>query len=187
MSVEEVLYITDELYEDVQSFFHLNHERGDPSELDPDAAVRVLYREARLLDAGRYEEWLSMFSPYCVYWVPGQAVVGDPREEPSIHFDDHRRLGDRIALIRTGFQHAQRPPSRTTRIVTNVEAWRDEPACMDVQSCVLIEEYRKGLRQSFVGRQLHRLVADDTGWRILYRIVMLLDRDADQGNNTFIL
>ena len=59
-------------------------------------------------------------------------------------------------------------------MVTNVEVWQDDRASMDVQSCVRIEEFRKGVRQSFVGRQLHRLVADGTEWRILYRILMLL-------------
>ncbi len=188
VEADDTQYVDDALYDDVLEFFRRNHMRDDWAEETPTAvADRVLSREARLLDGGRYEDWLAMFVPHCVYWVPSRVLVGDPRLEPSIHFDDHRRLADRIALIRTGFQHAQTPASRTTRSVSNVEAWQMGSDGIDVQSCVQIQEYRRDRHQSFVGRQLHRLESVGSDWRIQYRIVMLLDRDADQGNLTFIL
>ena len=30
----------------------------------------LLEREARLLDQGRFEDWLAMYSAQCIYWIP---------------------------------------------------------------------------------------------------------------------
>ena len=40
----------------------------------------LLHREARLLDQGRFDDWLSLYSPRCVYWVPA-TPGGDPRRD----------------------------------------------------------------------------------------------------------
>jgi 3-phenylpropionate/cinnamic acid dioxygenase small subunit len=137
---DDIDYVDDFLYEDVWRFFLDNVDwigRAQSAEAAGEGAG-LLHREARLLDARHYEEWLDLFVPRCVYWVPRNDVVGDPRVEPAIHFDDHRRLTDRIALIRTGHLHAQTPPSRTCRIISNVECRTSDDESMDVHSCVTI-------------------------------------------------
>lgn len=140
-----------------------------------------------MLDAREYEGWLQLFSPRCIYWVPHRDVVGDPRVEPSLHFDDRRRMTDRVALLRTGYVHAQTPPSRTCRVVSNVECRAMEDGLVDAHSCLTLHEQRRGRKQLYVGRQYHRLERLQDGWRIKYRVLLLLDRDVSQGNTTFIL
>src|SRR6516162_6923199 len=78
---------------------------------------RLLEREARLLDQLRYEDWLAMYAPECVYWVPSTPRAGDPRREIAIMFDDRRRLEDRVYRLRTGFAWTQAPQSRTVRLL----------------------------------------------------------------------
>ena len=73
----------------------------------------LLEREARLLDQHRYEDWLRMFTPECVYWAPGRPDGGDPRTEIAVIFDDRRRLEDRVFRLRTGYAWSQAPRSRT--------------------------------------------------------------------------
>jgi benzoate/toluate 1,2-dioxygenase beta subunit len=186
---DDIDYVNDLLYQDIWSFFQDNIDWNGHAQVPgaADEGLRLLYREARLLDSRHYEEWLALFVPQCVYWVPLNDVVGDPRIEPAIHFDDHRRLLDRVALIRTGHLHAQTPPSRTSRVVSNVEFRTSNDETTDIHSCVTIHEVRRGRSQLYVGRQYHRLVHRDDGWQIKYRVLVLLDRDVAQGNITFIL
>jgi 3-phenylpropionate/cinnamic acid dioxygenase small subunit len=38
--------------------------------LDVQACEQFLLHEARLLDEGRFDEWLALFTPDASYWVP---------------------------------------------------------------------------------------------------------------------
>ena len=92
-------YISDALYRDLIADFS---EWQDDALAVTDVFVRdefrqLLEREARLLDQLRYDEWLAMYAPECVYWVPSTPNRGDPRREIAIMFDDRRRL--EIAFI----------------------------------------------------------------------------------------
>ena len=65
--------------------------------LDPVAAF--LYREARLMDEHRYQEWLTLWeSSDTLYWVPCNDDDIDPRRQVSIIYDDHDRLMQRDGL-----------------------------------------------------------------------------------------
>jgi 3-phenylpropionate/cinnamic acid dioxygenase small subunit len=180
--------IDDALYDDVWAFFEANAGwSGTAAELRDERAAAMVLQEARALDARDYEAWLSLYGPRSIYWIPLNDQVGDPRSEPAIHFDDHRRLADRVALIRTGFLHAQTPPSKTTRVVSNLEARVSDDRIADIHSCLVVHEQRLGHRQTYVGRQIHRLERLGERWSIRYRVALLVDRDVSQGNTTFIL
>jgi 3-phenylpropionate/cinnamic acid dioxygenase small subunit len=185
---DDIGYVDDALYEDVVAFFRSNIDWSGPADRlgRPDAAAAIL-RESRVLDARDYETWLSLFTDQCIYWVPLNAEVGDPRVEPAVHFDDHRRLADRVDLLRTGHLHAQIPPSQTCRVVSNIECRSSDNGEVDVHSILIVHEQRRGRTQLYVGRQFHRLEQSDDLWRIKYRVLLLVDRDVSQGNTTFIL
>src|SRR5947207_1544308 len=57
-----------------------------------DECRRLLEREARLLDEGRFEDWLGLYAEGCVVWVPAAERPGDPRREVAVFFDDRQRL-----------------------------------------------------------------------------------------------
>ena len=82
-------------------------------------------REARLLDEGKMEDWLELFSSECLYWIPMTPGGGNPMKEVSLAFDDRRRLEDRIYRLRTGYAWSQIPASRTIRLLSNIEVWND--------------------------------------------------------------
>lgn len=192
MDSERVAYVDEGLYDELVEFSNAARSRTGVS--DPSRAVEAelyLFREARLLDDRRYEDWLELFAPECIYWVPASATPGDPRRETSIHLDDYRRLADRVALIRTGYLHAQTPPSRTRRMVSNVETWQQDHGALLVRSNIVIWEYRKEVMRHYVGWQEHVLTAgdgEDQGRRhIKYKCINLIDCDASHGNITFIL
>src|SRR5262249_38371758 len=98
-------YVTDAFYRDLVAQFS-NWHRDDLAIADPAERVRfrmLIEREARLLDQLAFDEWLAMYAPECIYWVPASPQAGDPRREVAISFDDRRRMEDRIFRLRTGY------------------------------------------------------------------------------------
>ncbi|HKC05249.1 MAG TPA: aromatic-ring-hydroxylating dioxygenase subunit beta, partial [Methylomirabilota bacterium] len=91
---------------------------------------QFLYREAELLDARRYEDWLDLFTEDSRYWMPMRRNV--PAEEPAREFtregmdvnwfdEGKDTLTRRVKQIRTGVHWAEQPPSRICHMVSNVQ------------------------------------------------------------------
>ena len=92
---------------------------------------QFLYREARLLDERNFDGWLEVFTEDLRYWVPvvstrergAQEVAGE--DELAWLDDDKRTLSLRVKRLHTEFAYAEDPPSRTCRIISNIQV---EPA-----------------------------------------------------------
>jgi 3-phenylpropionate/cinnamic acid dioxygenase small subunit len=158
-----------------------------------DAAERdrfrmLIEREARLLDQLNFDEWLAMYAPECIYWVPATTEAGDPRREVAISFDDRRRMEDRIFRLRTGYAWSQAPKSRTVRMVSNVEVFPagDAHARM-VRSNFLISEFRPDGVRFLSGWCGHRFVEDGARWLIAVRQVNLIDCDQNLRNPSIVI
>ena len=187
-AVEPVHYVDDARYARLWALLNEARTRSAAEDPGSDAVQRALFHEARLLDDRRYEEWLSLFAPECLYWVPSRSEPGDPRTETGIYLDDRRRLLDRVAMIRTGHLHAQIPPSRTRRMLTNIEQWAAPDGGVRARANVVIWEYRKGEMRPWPGWQVYEFLREPGGELALAtKIVCLLDCDAPQGNYSFIL
>lgn len=187
-STEPVLYVNDARYAQLWSLWQQVSGRDAPAADVGGDVARLLYREARLLDQRRYDDWLAMFAPECLYWVPASADPGDPRGESGIYLDDRRRMVDRVAMIRTGHLHAQTPPSRTLRMLSGIEPWTLADGAPAARANVVIWEYRKGQTRAYPGLQVYQFVRDTAGALLLAnKIVSLLDCDAPQGNYSFML
>jgi 3-phenylpropionate/cinnamic acid dioxygenase small subunit len=183
-------YVGDAFYQElVESFADWQRDDRavrDPSERDQFRALLEL--EARLLDQLRLDEWLALFVPECIYWVPSTPEFGDPRREVAISFDDRRRLEDRIFRLRTGYAWSQAPKSRTVRFVTNVEVFATgAEAVRMVRSNFLISEFRPDGNRILSGWCGHRFVRDDGVWKIKVRQVNLIDCDQNLRNPSIVL
>ena len=44
-----------------------------------------MFEEARLLDAGQFEDWLKLYEPQGIYWMPSQPGQTDPLERRVDH------------------------------------------------------------------------------------------------------
>ena len=147
-----------------------------------DECRRLLEREARLLDEGRYEDWLALYADECVVWVPAAERPGDPRREVTVFFDDRQRLEDRIFRLRTGKAWSQVPPSRTVRMVGNVEVFRAAEKLM-VRSNLLLAEFRAGETRQLAAWCAHRLAHG----KIEAKQINLLERDQSLRNPSVLL
>lgn len=140
---------------------------------------QFLYREARLLDERKFNEWLELFTDDIRYWMPvlstverGSREVATGRE--MAHFDDNRgTLTLRVKRLYTGSAHAEEPQSRTRHFVANVEVVEDG-AELTVHSNFIVYRTRLETDQDwFVGKREDRLRKTDKGWRIAKRLMQL--------------
>jgi len=162
------------------------HGVADPAERD--LFRRLLEQEARLLDRMLYQDWLTLFTPECAYWIPTTPEGGDPRTEIAITFDDRRRLEDRIFRLRTGYAWSQAPASRTGRMISNAEVFncgRDDQRM--VRSNFSISEFWDGEIRLLAGWAGHRFRKTDGVWKISAKQVNLLNCDQCIRNPSIIL
>jgi benzoate/toluate 1,2-dioxygenase beta subunit len=140
-------------------------------------AEQFLFREARLADEHRYDEWEALWTEEAIYWVPANGDEIDPSKQMSIIFDNRARIATRIKQFHTGKRHSQTPPSRVRRIVSNVELLEMNGDDALVGSNFLAVESRERGTQLWAGRAEHRLRVVDGELRMASKKVMLVDND----------
>src|ERR1700744_1496118 len=87
--------------------------------LDLRHCEQFLLHEARLLDDGKFDDWLALFTPDAWYWVPSEPDQADPIETVSLIYDDRRLLETRVRRLGSPRMISQEPRSRSSRIVAN--------------------------------------------------------------------
>lgn len=158
-----------------------------PADLTATAvAAPVLATEARLLDTGRFEDWLAGFTDDAVLWVPLRPDA-HPASDQSLFLDDRRRLSERVARLRDPSAWAQSPPSTVVRLIGSVEAWPDGVASMTARSALVVTEHRGARVRSYAGHQVHHLTAGADGWAIRTKIVLLAGLGSGTDNLGFLL
>lgn len=149
----------------------------------------LLFREAELADANRYDDWLALWTKDLRYWVPCNSDDLDPARRISLIYDNREQLEDRLFRLGTRTAHAQRPKSRLTRLVGNIVPGADyDPATGgSVESRFVIHEIRREAQTTWSGRSRHVLARVDGALRIREKRVWLLNNDATMGNLTFVV
>jgi len=145
--------------------------------------TQLLYREAELLDGGRYEEWLALLAEDVRYVAPIQQDL-DPyadapganeptgvRHEITYLYESFGSLSLRVAKIRTGLQQMENPPSRTVRLIGNVQV---EPAADGTDRAVrsaflLYRQRRQRDVEILAGHRCDRWSCAAGGWRLRER------------------
>ena len=142
------------------------------------AATALLYREARLLDAARFEEWLDLFAPDGVYWIPSRPGQSDPRGVASIIYEDRSILALRVQRLAEARAHALSPLPRTTHLIGNIELVDEDQGTADVACTLIVVEHRSDRQRIYSGRCRYALRAIDGPLRIASKRVDLVDCDA---------
>ena len=140
---------------------------------------QFLVHEARLLDEGRFDEWLALFTPDAWYWVPSEPGQASPRDTVSLIYDDRQLLETRVRRLASPRIYSQEPRSRTSRIVANVTIEETDESGTTVRSKCQWLEYRREAQRIFGGTCFHRLVRTaGTEIRIAWKRVDLINCDA---------
>ena len=146
--------------------------------------VDFVYREARLLDEQRFEDWLALFADDGHYWMPLAPGQTDARLHASLMHEDKLLLQVRIERLRGNRTYSQQPASRSHHLLQapTVES-RDEAAGVYTTRCAFhYVETRRDEQQLHAGWATHTLVATPAGLRIRLKRVDLVNCDAAFGN-----
>lgn len=140
---------------------------------------QFLYHEARLLDHGRLDQWLGLFTDDATYWIPLQASQSDPLTASSIVYDDRRLLEVRVRQFMHPRAHARTPAPRTVHQISNVHVLEAEGDELRVASTLVLCEYRHERQRVWGALIEHRLRRTRDGLRIAAKRIDLVNSEAE--------
>lgn len=142
---------------------------------------QLLYHEAWLLDHGRLDEWLALYTDDATYWIPLQADQADPLTTSSIVYDDRRLLEVRVRQFQHPRAHARVPAPRTVHQVGNVHVLEAGTNELRIASTLTLVEYRRERQRVWGALVEHRLRRTAGGLRIASKRVDLVNSEAELG------
>ena len=130
-----------------------------------------LYDEAALLDAWRLDDWLGLLTADAVYRVPSNdRPDADSRDTLFLIADDINRIRARVTRLKDKSAHAEYPPSRTRRMISNVRITERNGSTLKVEANFSVHRFRRneGIRV-YVGHYRYELRAEGGRLRIARR------------------
>jgi PAH dioxygenase small subunit len=143
------------------------------------AVQDFLVAEARLLDHGRFEEWLALWTDDATYYVPirvsRKRPAPDVVEEIGLFDDNKQSLTLRVRRLGTDVAWAEDPPSFTRRFVSNFEIQPEDGGEVRVRDYLLMYRSRGdgGVHDLISGEREHVLRVEEDGFRLARRRVVL--------------
>lgn len=156
-----------------------------------------LFREARLADESRYDDWLALFDDPTHYWVPAGPADYDPELATKVSYvnDNRNRLETRVRQLGTGVRYAQTPPSPMRRVISNVELLGKRNGdhgedLLDVASNFVLYELSAQASNEiriWAGRTTHTLRRVTDGFLIRRKVVELVNASRPLPTLAFLL
>ena len=147
------------------------------SEVPYEALCQFLYKEARLLDQRKFDEWNDLFVEGGMYWIPLEEDQEDPLNHLSLAYEDTMMRQVRINRLNHDRAWSQKPRSRTSHTVSAivVEAVCDVSNQLVVGSAFTMAEWRSFGLRTFAGLYKHTLRVTDGRLQIVEKRVDLID------------
>lgn len=82
-----------------------------------DDLIDFIYDEVRMLDEGRYDEWLNLWLPDGHYWMPLDYKQADPHGTTSLMYEDMFLLRVRVERLNGARTFSQKPKSRCHHVI----------------------------------------------------------------------
>lgn len=82
-----------------------------------DQIIDFIYDEARMLDEGRFSDWLALWLPDGHYWMPLDYKQTDPHLVTSLLYEDMFMLKLRVERLNGARTFSQKPKSRSCHVL----------------------------------------------------------------------
>lgn len=149
---------------------------------------RFIFREARLADENRYDEWEALWTDDGIYWVPFGSDDSDPEQQMSVIYDNRARIATRIKQFKTGKRHSATPLPRVRRIVSNVELLEERDGELEAGANFVAYESRERGITLWAGRAQYRLRRDGGDeLRMAAKRVFLINNDRPLDTLSFLI
>jgi 3-phenylpropionate/cinnamic acid dioxygenase small subunit len=149
-----------------------------------DDIIDFLYDEARMLDEGRYDDWLALWLKDGHYWMPLDYKQTDPLNVTSLMYEDIFMLKVRVERLNGARTFSQKPKSRCHHLLQR--PWVDE---IDLESGRIRTTTQMHYIETRLDEQMllaltaqHDLALIDGRLRIANKRVDILNCDAAFGN-----
>ncbi len=149
-----------------------------------DDIIDFIYEEARMLDDGRFSEWLDLWLPEGYYWMPLDYKQTDPDLMTSLLYEDDfmRRL--RVERLNGERTFSQKPKSRCHHVIQRpfVDKFDADGGKFETSTSMHYVETRLDEQFLLAITATHELKLVDGKLRIANKRVELLNSDAAFGN-----
>ncbi len=142
--------------------------------------VDFVYREARLLDEKRFDEWYELFTDDAYYWVPSTPGQADGLNHVSLMYEDKLLLKLRVERLKNPKSYSQHPESRPHHVLQRPEIESEDAAGREwvTRTPFVYLETRGDDQQVYGGVAFHTLVLVDGRLRIRLKRINLVNCDA---------
>ena len=150
--------------------------------LTTDAVIDFIHDEAWMLDQGQYQDWLSLWLPDAIYWMPLNWNQQDPINETSLLYEDNFMLRLRVERLHGARTFSQKPKSRCHHVLNRprIETLTADTAETATQMHYVETRLDDQMLLALTVRHQLRLV--DGAIRIAGKRVDILNCDAAFGN-----
>lgn len=143
-------------------------------------AVAFIWREADVLDARDYEQWLRLWTAGGIYVIPIERDVIDHAGALNIAYDDGAMREARVTRLRSGYSMSATSAARTVRTVSRFVPLRDEPGALDVRCAQVIVEQKRDRTRVLAADVTYRIVRTEAGLALDGKVIQLIDSDEAQ-------
>ena len=144
--------------------------------------IDFLYNEARMLDEGRFDDWLALWLEDGHYWMPLDYKQTDPHLVTSLLYEDMFMLRLRVERLNGARTFSQKPKSRCHHVIQRpfIDEMSDERIITNTSMHYI--ETRLDDQFLLALTATHELCVVDGVIRIANKRVDLLNSDAAFGN-----
>lgn len=140
--------------------------------------IDFIYDEVRMLDEGRFSEWLDLWLPDGHYWMPLDYNQTDPLNVTSLMYEDLFMLKLRVERLNGERTFSQKPKSRCHHVIQRPFVDRMEGDTFETTTFMHYVETRLDEQQLLAVTAKHELKEVDGQLRIANKRVDLLNCDA---------
>lgn len=144
--------------------------------------IDFVYREARLLDDKRYEEWYDLFDDDGVYWVPLSADQTTATTEQSLAHEDKLLLRLRLERLKSPRVYAHQPTIHSQHVLQApvIETQDSAANAFELRTAFFYTEAQHAGLMTLTGTVRHRLRVREGALRIVLKRIDLLNAKAAQ-------
>jgi 3-phenylpropionate/cinnamic acid dioxygenase small subunit len=147
-----------------------------------DQVIDFLYDEVRMLDEGRFDEWLSLWLEDGIYWMPLDYKQGDDPALTSLLYEDMFMLRLRVERLNGARTFSQKPKSRCHHVIQRPFVDEIDGNRIVTNTSMHYVETRLDEQFLLACTAEHELRVVDGALRIARKKVELLNSDAAFGN-----
>ncbi len=148
-----------------------------------DDLIDFVHAEARMLDEGRFDDWLTLWAADGMYWMPLEWNQQDPIHETSLLWEDQFMLRLRVERLNGARTFSQKPKSRCLHVLNrpDVDLIDNDKGRYRVVTRMTYVETRLDEQFLLAITATHDLVWQE-GLKIKLKRVDILNCDAAFGN-----